>query len=297
MPISSSTSPVPDHSLPEEVHALIRAALREDIAGGDITAECFVPPGRQARATILAKEPGIVAGVAVAVAVFTNLDAAVTVTTKKADGDQVVRGDAVLTLTGPARSILTAERTALNFLQRLSGIATLAHRYVQAVAGTRAQILDTRKTTPGWRWLEKQAVHAGGATNHRAGLYDMVMVKDNHLSVAGDLTELQAGIDRAHAAKPGIRIEIEADTVEQVRQFLTLRGVDVIMLDNMSLDAMRACVALADGTGVKLEASGGVTLERLPEIAATGVDFISSGALTHSVKALDLSLDFEGTAL
>jgi nicotinate-nucleotide pyrophosphorylase (carboxylating) len=284
-------------SLPNEVLALIRQALREDVGDGDITARCFVAENRQARAAILAKESGIVAGIPVAVAVFRELDAAVHAATLRHDGDAVQRGDAVIALTGPARSILTAERTALNFLQRLSGIATQTRRYVDAVSGTRAQVLDTRKTTPGWRWLEKQAVRAGGGTNHRAGLYDMVMVKDNHLAVAGDLNEIQAGIDRAHATKPGIRIELEADTVEQVRQFLTLRGVDVIMLDNMSLPDMRACGALARGTGVKLEASGGVTLERLPEIAATGVDFISSGALTHSVRALDLSLDFDGTAL
>jgi len=283
--------------LPGEVHALIAAALREDIGDGDITAQSFVAPERRAKATILAKESGIVAGVAVACAVFRTLDAGIHVTPLLADGAAVHRGDAVMALEGPARSILTAERTALNFLQRLSGIATQTRRYADAVAGTRARILDTRKTTPGWRWLEKQAVRAGGGTNHRTGLYDMIMVKDNHLSVAGDLAELQAGINRALAAKPGVRIELEADTVEQVRQFLTLHGVEVIMLDNMSLDDMRVCVALAHGSGVKLEASGGVTLERLPEIAATGVDFISSGALTHSVKALDLSLDFEGTAL
>jgi nicotinate-nucleotide pyrophosphorylase (carboxylating) len=283
--------------LPSEVLALIRMALQEDAGDGDITARCFVAENRQARATILAKESGVVAGIAPALAVFTTFDPSVRAAALRSDGDTVQRGDAVIALTGPARSILTAERTALNFLQRLSGIATQTRRYVDAVAGTRAQVLDTRKTTPGWRWLEKQAVRAGGGTNHRTGLYDMVMVKDNHLAVAGDLAELQAGIDRAHALKPGIRIEVEADTVEQVRQFLTLRGVDVIMLDNMSLPDMRACVELAAGTGVKLEASGGVTLERLPEIAATGVDFISSGALTHSVRALDLSLDFEGTAL
>ena len=283
--------------LPAEVLTLIGMALREDVADGDITAASFVPESRQARADILAKEPGIVAGVAVACAVFAAQDASLTVTPLRADGDSVQRGDAVISLSGSARSILTAERTALNFLQRLSGIATATRRYVDAVAGTGTQILDTRKTTPGWRWLEKQAVRAGGGTNHRTGLYDMVMVKDNHLSVAGDTAELQAGIDRAHAAKPGVRIEIEADTVDQVSRFLTLRGVDVIMLDNMTMEEMRSAVALARGSGVKLEASGGVTLERLREIAETGVDFISSGALTHSVKALDLSLDFEGTAL
>lgn len=272
-------------------------ALAEDAGPGDITAESFVPEGKLARATILAKESGIVAGVAVACEVFAQLDARIHTTAVLRDGDRVQRGDAVIELEGPARSILTGERTALNFLQRLSGIATQTQRYVAAVAGTGTRILDTRKTTPGWRWLEKMAVRAGGGTNHRTGLYDMVMVKDNHLQAAGDLAELQAGIDRAKAARPGVRIELEADTRDQVVRFLTLRGVDIIMLDNMALEEMAACVALARGTGVELEASGGVTLERLREIAATGVDFISSGALTHSVKALDLSLDFEGTAL
>lgn len=272
-------------------------ALAEDVGPGDITAQSFVPAAKQARATILAKEPGIVAGIEVAREVFRLLDPAIKTEATKSDGDPVGRGDTVMTLEGPARSILTGERTALNFLQRLSGIATQTRRYVDAVAGTEAMILDTRKTTPGWRWLEKAAVRAGGGTNHRAGLYDMVMVKDNHLQAVGDLAELQAGIDRAQAARPGVKIELEADTADQVKSFLTLRGVDIIMLDNMSPDEMRECVALTRGRGVKLEASGGVTLEHLPEIAATGVDFISSGALTHSVKALDLSLDFEGTAL
>ena len=281
----------------EHVCQLISQALVEDTGAGDITAECFVPASRQARAVVRAKESGIIAGVEVAQAVFRTLFDKMKMEVVRGDGSQVECGDVVMTVEGPARVILTAERTALNFLQRLSGIATQTRRYVDAVAGTAAQILDTRKTTPGWRELEKMAVRAGGGTNHRAGLYDMVMVKDNHLQTAGSLTELQAGIDRAQELQPGVKIEIEADTVRQVSEFLTLRGVDIILLDNMSLDEMRECVALARGTGVKLEASGGVTLERLPEIAATGVDFISSGALTHSVKALDLSLDFEGTVL
>ncbi|MFN7286619.1 MAG: carboxylating nicotinate-nucleotide diphosphorylase, partial [Verrucomicrobiota bacterium] len=201
-------------------------------------------------------------------------------------------GTKVSSLEGPARSILTGERTALNFLQRLSGIATQTRRCADALAGTKTRILDTRKTTPGWRWLEKAAVRAGGGTNHRSGLYDMVMVKDNHLMTAGDSAELQAGIDRVHALHPDMKIEIEADTPEQVERFLALRGVDFILLDNMSLDEMSRCVAMASGSRVQLEASGGITMERLPAIAATGVDFISSGALTHSVRALDLGLDF-----
>ena len=281
----------------EPVQQLIRMALAEDIGAGDVTAQCFVPAERHARAEIRAKESGILAGMEVAVAVFRTLDPGLKTGVLRGDGSHVGPGDVVLTVSGPARSILTAERTALNFLQRLSGIATQTRRYVDGVAGTGAQILDTRKTTPGWRSLEKMAVRAGGGTNHRTGLYDMVMVKDNHLQSAGSLSELQAGIDLALQQQPGVKIEIEADTIQQVRDFLLLRGVDIIMLDNMSLQEMRDCVALARGTGVKLEASGGVTLNRLTDIAATGVDYISSGALTHSVKALDLSLDFEGTAL
>jgi nicotinate-nucleotide pyrophosphorylase (carboxylating) len=281
--------------LPAEVHELIRLALAEDIGAGDVTVRYFVPAEARARAVILAKEPGVLAGVALAEAVFRAVDPGITVVVKKSDGDRLEVKDVVLELSGPAGSILTAERTALNFLQRLSGIATQTAAYVKAVAGTGTGILDTRKTTPGWRWLEKAAVRAGGGTNHRIGLYDMVMVKDNHLPKAGGLTGLQAGIGALQVAHPGMKVELEADTVQQVRAFLTLRGVSFILLDNMSLEEMSECVGLAQGSGVKLEASGGITLERLPEIAATGVDFISSGALTHSVKALDLSLDFSGT--
>ena len=281
--------------LPAEVHHLIRLALKEDVGPGDVTAHYFVPAEAQAHAAIRAKEAGILAGVAVAEAVFRAVDPAIHVARQRRDGESLAPNDVVFALDGPARSILTAERTALNFLQRLSGIATQTAAYVQAVAGSGTQLLDTRKTTPGWRWLEKAAVRAGGGTNHRLGLYDMAMVKDNHLPKAGGLAGLQAGIAALHAAHPDLKVELEADTVDQVRDFLTLHGVSFILLDNMSLEEMRQCVALARGSGVKLEASGGITLERLPAIAATGVDFISSGALTHSVRALDLSLDFSGT--
>lgn len=281
--------------LPDEVFELIRLALAEDIGPGDVTARYFVPAGARAQAVILAKEPGVLAGVALAEAVFREVDPAISVGVKKQDGTVLAAREVVVELSGPARSILTAERTALNFLQRLSGIATQTAAYVAAVSGTGTRILDTRKTTPGWRWLEKAAVRAGGGTNHRSGLYDMAMVKDNHLPKAGGLDGLQAGINALQAAHPGMKVELEADTVAQVRDFLTLRGVSFILLDNMSPGEMQDCVSLAKGSGVKLEASGGITLERLPQIAATGVDFISSGALTHSVKALDLSLEFKGT--
>ena len=194
-------------------------------------------------------------------------------------------------VTGKSRSLLTAERVALNFLQRLSAIATQTSRYVKAVQPHPVKILDTRKTTPGWRWLEKAAVEAGGGTNHRHGLYDMVMVKDNHLLASNRLEDLQSAIDRVKEKNPSIKVELEADTLEQVSRFLTLRGVDIILLDNMKPDQLRAAAALVGGQ-VKLEASGGVTLDTVQEIASTGVDFISSGALTHSVRALDLSLEF-----
>ncbi len=282
--------------LPDEVKALIRMALAEDVGAGDVTARFFVPEEARLEAVILAKEPGVLAGGAVAVAVFQAVDPGISVKVLKADGEALAVREVVLELAGPARSILTAERTALNFLQRLSGIATQTAAYVDAVKDYRTKILDTRKTTPGWRWLEKAAVRAGGGTNHRTGLYDMAMVKDNHLPGSGGLEGLQAGIDALHRVYPEMRVELEADTVEQVEHFLTLRGVSFILLDNMSLAAMRECVRLAVGSGVQLEASGGITLERLPQIAAAGVDFISSGALTHSVKALDLSLDVAGTA-
>ena len=189
-------------------------------------------------------------------------------------------------------SILTAERVALNFIQRLSGVATLTRKFVDAIAGTGAVILDTRKTTPGLRALEKAAVVSGGGRNHRFGLYDMVMVKDNHLAANAGLDFLQYSIDRLHAARPGVRVELEADTVEQVRGFLKLHGVEVILLDNMTPGQLRECVALGAGR-VKFEASGGVTLDTIGKIAATGVDFISVGALTHSARAIDFSLDLE----
>ncbi len=278
--------------LPDAVLQLIRMALSEDLGPGDVTASCFVPQNRSASADIVAREHGILAGTETAAAVFRELDPLISVTSHLTDGAPLSRGTKVISLSGPARSILSAERTALNFLQRLSGIATQTRRAVDAIAHTHTRILDTRKTTPGWRWLEKAAVRAGGGTNHRTGLYDMVMVKDNHLMSAGNPAELKAGIARAKSLHPSIRIEIEADTPEQVAQFLQLDGVNIILLDNMDNDTVARCVTMAKGSGIQLEASGGITLERLPSLAATGVDFISSGALTHSVKALDLGLDF-----
>ena len=276
--------------LSDSTQALIHLALMEDIGTGDVTAEFFTPAAARSTARLIAKEPGILAGIAVAQAVFLAVNDGLEVHPRLEDGMALSKGTVVMEIRGSTRSLLTAERTALNFLQRLSGIATQTRRYVDALGTTRCRLLDTRKTTPGWRVLEKAAVRAGGGTNHRMGLYDRVMVKDNHLLAETRLPELQAAIHEARRHHPAIVVELEADRIAQVEQFLTLHGVDIILLDNMSLEEMQRCVALVAGR-VQLEASGGVTLERLPAIAATGVDFISCGALTHSARALDLSLE------
>ena len=267
-------------------------ALAEDVGAGDLTARYFVAAETRS-ARIFAKEPAVVAGVETAEEVFRRVDPALAVQVLKPAGSRLAADDTVLEVRGSVRSILTAERVALNFLQRLSGVATLTRRFVEAVAPHRARILDTRKSTPGLRALEKAAVVAGGGTNHRFGLYDMAMVKDNHLAAQPTLADLQAAIARFRAEQPGVRLEVEADRLEQVRDFLTLPGIDVILLDNMSCDAMREAVRLAAGR-VPLEASGGVSLETVNAIAATGVDFISVGALTHSARAIDFSLELLG---
>lgn len=268
----------------------IAIALAEDIGSGDVTCEYFVAGGQRAKARVVAREKAIAAGVETAREVFTRVDPMLSAHALRMSGSNVSPGDAVLEIAGSVKSILTAERVALNFLQRLSGIATLAGKYVEAVEGTRAVILDTRKTTPGLRTLEKAAVVAGGAQNHRFGLYDMVMVKDNHIAAKGDLDFLQHAIDRLKNERPAMRVELEADTIDQVRGFLTLAGVDVILLDNMTEDEIREAVALGEGR-IKFEASGGVNLDNVRKIAATGVDFISVGALTHSARAIDFSLE------
>jgi nicotinate-nucleotide pyrophosphorylase (carboxylating) len=256
-----------------------------------VTVRHFTDPARRSRARIIAKQSGILAGIETAAEVFRRVDGRLNVEIVACAGAALAPGDEVLCITGPTGSILTAERTALNFLQRLSGVATQTRRYVEAIAGTGARLLDTRKTTPGFRDLEKAAVKAGGGTNHRRGLHDMVMVKDNHLAGGLDAASLEAGVRSAKAA--GLRVEVEADTLAQVREFYGLPGIDVILLDNMSLDDMREAVRLRPG-GVQLEASGGITLANIREVAGTGVDFISIGALTHSAPALDLSLEILG---
>ncbi|WP_395740014.1 carboxylating nicotinate-nucleotide diphosphorylase [Prosthecobacter sp.] len=273
------------------VLALIRAAIAEDVGPGDVTAEYFIPADSRSKAEIVAREPGVVSGAEIAEAVFKEIDPAVEVEICLPDGSPFVRGSVLMRVAGSTRSLLTAERTALNFLQRLSGVATQARRYVEAVQPHPVQIWDTRKTTPGWRLIEKAAVKHGGGTNHRMGLYDHAMVKDNHLAANSDLASLQAAIHRLRTERPGTRVQLEADTLEQVAGFLTLDGVDMLLLDNMGPEKLREAVKLVNGR-FWLEASGGITLETIKEVAATGVNAISVGALTHSSRALDLGLDF-----
>ena len=281
----------------ESVERLIEAALAEDIGSGDLTAAYFVPTERRATGFIVAREAGVLSGGEVAQEVFRRVDPEIEAVPLVADGARISAGAYVMRLEGPARSLLTAERTALNFMQRMSGVASATWSYVEAVRGTSARILDTRKTIPGWRLLDKSAVVHGGGTNHRMGLYDRVMVKDNHLVAEGRLDELREAIRRLKADHPEVEVELEADRLEQVAAFLELEEVDHLLLDNMDNGELRQAVALrGDRKGPLLEASGGVTLETVAGIAATGVDFISVGAITHSVKALDLALDFTGQA-
>ncbi|TAG07797.1 MAG: carboxylating nicotinate-nucleotide diphosphorylase [Verrucomicrobia bacterium] len=277
----------------EITRQLIQLALQEDIGSGDVTADFFVPAERQASAVIAARKSGVLSGVTIAAEVFRSVNPELRVEILARDGTAVDAGCQVMRIAGQARSILTAERTALNFLQHLSGIATMTSRYVEQIAHCPTRILDTRKTTPGYRLLEKQAVRDGGGSNHRMGLYDRAMVKDNHLVAQHQLPALQAAIDALKKSKPEVKIELEADHLEQVLDFYTLSGVDYILLDNMTLATMRRAVeARGNRSTPQLEASGGVTLETVAAIAETGVDFISVGALTHSAPALDLGLDF-----
>ena len=281
-------------SLPESIGSLIDLALSEDLgATGDITSRAFIPETSLSHARIVAREACIASGLEVAAEVFRRVDPALKITMHCAEGAPVAKGSPLIDLHGCSRSILSGERTALNFLGRLCGIATQARRYADAVAGTKAVLLDTRKTTPGWRLLEKAAVKHGGCVNHRMGLFDAVLVKDNHLAALGDLSLLPPVIARLRSEHPGLPVEIEADTLDQVERLLGMTGIDVILLDNMTPGQMRKAVVLRDAkaSSVLLEASGGVTLERLPEIAATGIDRISVGALTHSAANSDLSLE------
>ena len=269
----------------------IDLALHEDVGAGDVTTALLVPADRRAQARILAREKAVIAGTMTAAEVFRRVDPALKVSVELTDGSAVLGGETILKIQGAARSILTAERVALNFLQRLSGIATLTNEYVEAIGKNPAKIMDTRKTTPGLRALEKAAVVAGGGTNHRFGLFDAILIKDNHLAAEQDLEKLAVAIRQARAQNPDMKIEVEADNLELVRALVQMDGVHVILLDNMETAEMRAAIALGRKQGVKFEASGGINLRTVRRIAATGVDYISVGALTHSPRAIDISLE------
>ena len=273
-----------------ELKVVVAAALEEDDARHDITTAATVLSDRRARCRLVARQAGVMAGLALAQEAFEQLDKTVTIRVEHHDGSRTAAKTPVMFLSGHARALLSAERVALNFAQRLSGIATLTARYVDAIAGTGAHILDTRKTTPGWRRLEKYAVRCGGGLNHRMNLSSSVLIKDNHLAaVDGDIA---LAVKRARSVGPaGIKVEVECDRIDQVRIAIDA-GADVIMLDNMGLADLREAVTLVDGRAVT-EASGGITLDRVRSIAETGVSWISVGALTHSAPALDLALDFD----
>jgi nicotinate-nucleotide pyrophosphorylase (carboxylating) len=273
----------------DALSTIVDLALREDLGPGDWTTLWTVPAERRVTARIVAKAPGVIAGVAVAEAILARVDPDLRVEFLVRDGDPVGPGASVTRIEGSARSILMAERVALNFLQRLSGVATVTRQFVLAVEGTGTRILDTRKTTPGMRWLEKDAVVSGGGVNHRFGLHDMVLIKENHIRAAGGITRAVRAV--AEHNRQNLRVEVEATTPEEVREALAA-GIDRILLDNMDLDTLRRCVQLVwnSRTSTETEASGGVSLATVREIAETGVDFVSVGALTHSAPALDLSL-------
>jgi nicotinate-nucleotide pyrophosphorylase (carboxylating) len=279
----TAATPGPD---PAAVGEVIARALAEDGAI-DVTSVATVPAEQTATGDLVARAAGVVAGLQVAGAVFTTVDRAITVTPLVADGTRVTRGDVLATVTGPTRSVLSAERTALNLLCHLSGIATATARWVAAVEGTGAAVRDTRKTTPGLRSLEKYAVRAGGGVNHRMSLSDAALVKDNHVIAAGGVARAFALV---RAAYPDLPVEVECDSVADVAEAVEA-GADLVLLDNMTDEQMRASVAITKPAGVRTEASGGLTLDRAAAVAATGVDYISVGALTHSAPILDIALD------
>ena len=284
-----STNPL--HTLPPEILNAIRRALAEDIGPDDATTNSIVPPEATMPGQIIAKQAGIVAGLDVAQAAYLLLDERVSFEAAAGEGERVENCQVLARVAGPARALLTGERTALNFLGRMSGIATLTRQFVDAVAGTRAVILDTRKTAPGLRAVDKLAVRRGGGQNHRAGLYDMILIKDNHIDFAGSLAEavraVRKGEQDARAAQTGLEIVVEARTLDDVQAALDL-SVRRILLDNMTAETMRQAVELAAGRA-RLEASGNVTLDNVRQVAETGVDYISIGALTHSAKVFDVS--------
>ena len=273
--------------LPLEISHYIQRALDEDIGTGDVTTDTIVPAGASLRGRIIAKQDGVVAGLELGREVMLALSERVSFAANVSDGSRVTRGTVLAEVDGFARALLTGERTALNFIGRMSGIATLTRKFVDAVSGTRAIILDTRKTAPGLRLTDKLAVRLGGGQNHRTGLFDMVLIKDNHIDFAGSIT---AAVERVRASGTQLEIEVETRTLDNVREALGL-GVERILLDNMSTEMMREAVGICGGRA-KLEASGNVTLDNVFEVAATGVDFISVGALTHSPAVFDVSLEF-----
>jgi nicotinate-nucleotide pyrophosphorylase (carboxylating) len=277
----------------QEIRRAVEQALAEDLGSGDVTTLATVPAEAQAHAVMRAREPLVTAGLGLAAEAFRQLSSDVQILQRLADGQRAGAGATLMELRGPARALLSAERVALNFCQRLSGVATLTAQFVEAVKGTGVQVLDTRKTTPGWRRLEKHAVACGGGTNHRFGLFDMVLIKDNHLAALRDAqpNAIAAAVRRARAQYPQLKCEVEADTLEQVEQALEA-GAELLLLDNMNPAQLRLAVEKARGRA-KTEASGGVNLSTARAIAETGVDFISVGALTHSARAVDIGLDFE----
>jgi nicotinate-nucleotide pyrophosphorylase (carboxylating) len=276
-----------------EIQRAVQAALAEDIGSGDVTSLATVPAAARFAVVMRAREPLVVAGIAFAETAFRSLSRSVRIKRLARDGQKLEAGAGLLRITGPARAILSAERVALNFVQRLSGVATLTARFVAELKGTRAQILDTRKTTPGWRRFEKYAVACGGGRNHRVGLFDLVLIKDNHLAALQEAkpNPAAAAVQRARKKYPRLKVEVEADTLAQVKQAVEA-GADIILFDNMGNSELRRAVKLVGGRA-KTEASGGVNLKTVRGIALTGVDFISVGALTHSARAVDLGLDFE----
>lgn len=277
---------------PEDILSRVRAALAEDIGPGDATTLSTVPEHTVLHVRMAAREPMVICGLDLAACAFRELSSDIQITRFTRDGDRCEKGTSLMDIRGSARAILTAERTALNFVQRLSGVSTLASQYVEAVKGTRVKILDTRKTTPGWRRLEKYAVACGGATNHRTGLFDQILIKDNHLAALREArpNAIAAAVKRARSQFPALKVEVEADTLRQVQQALDA-GADIILLDNMTRPQLRKAVSLVAGRA-RTEASGGVSLRTVRGIAQTGVDFISVGALTHSAPAVDIGLDF-----
>jgi nicotinate-nucleotide pyrophosphorylase (carboxylating) len=285
---SEGSQNVAEHSkgdLCAEILHDIRGALAEDVGSGDATTDSIVPRAARAKVQIVAKQSGVIAGLEIARTVFLQLDEQIAFTPRVSDGSEVLQGQVVVEVYGSARALLTGERTALNFLGRMSGIATLTHQFVETVAGTGAVILDTRKTAPGLRTIDKLAVKLGGGENHRHGLFDMVLIKDNHIDYAGSLRE---AVRRVRDSGTNLKIEVEARSIREVREALTMK-VERVLLDNMPPEMMREAVQLNAGAA-KLEASGNVTLATVREIAETGVDYISVGALTHSPRTFDVSL-------